>query len=257
MNGEVHQQLLITALGNAYLIRGIDASHPELIYQESMHVQFKYQEHSLSWIKWLDYLRESGYQRLMLVSSQAPSSSWQSSGLVGGGKPIGVRTIGTALDIVWRPNWQVHRLPSKVTWDVSYTAEPYEAIRQEQHAFKPLSEYKAHLHHILQQTSIFAEQIDQTFWQQQFFNPAIEILQGSQTAPKLAFELPEVYAEEAYRLLNAVYKAWVFGGMGSWNDDPANSAHSHQLEQQYRDLSEQLYTALLQCAQAAVNSVVL
>lgn len=83
------------------------------------------------------------------------------------------------------------------------------------------------------------------------------MLTDATNAPKLTFELPEVYSEEAYLLLNAVYKAWVFGGMGSWNDDPANSAHSHQLEQQYRDLSGQLYTALLQCAQAAVNSVVL
>ncbi|WIM39175.1 hypothetical protein PO903_21410 [Paenibacillus sp. PK4536] len=257
MNGELHQQLLITALGNAYLIRGTDATHPELTQHESIHVQFKYQEQSWTWIKWLEYLRETGYQRLMLVSSSAPSSSWQSSGFAGGGTPIGIRTIGTALDTLWRPSWQVHRLPAKVTWDVSYTAEPYEASKQEQHAFKPLSEYIAHLHHVLQHISTFAEQIDQTFWQQHFFDPAIAILQGSQAAPKLAFELPEVYAEEAYLLLNAVYKAWVFGGMGSWNDDPANSAHSHQLEQQYRDLSGQLYTALLQCAQAAVNSVVL
>lgn len=257
MNGELHQQLLITALGNAYLIRGMDATHPELTQHESISIQFKDQEQSWTWIKWLDYLREAGYQRLMLVSSQAPSSSWQSSGFVGGGKPIGVRTIGTALDIVWRPNWQVHRLPAKVTWDVAYIGEPYETSKQEQHAFKPLSEYIAHLQQVLQQLSIFAEQIDQTFWQQQFFDPAIEILQGSPNAPKLVFELPEVYTEEAYLLLNAVYKAWVFGGMGSWNDDPANSAYSHQLEQQYRDLSGQLYTALLQCAQAAVNSVVL
>ncbi|TKJ90678.1 hypothetical protein PaeCFBP13512_12665 [Paenibacillus sp. CFBP13512] len=257
MNGELHQQLLITALGNAYLIRGTDATHPELTQHESIHVQFKYQEQSWTWIKWLEYLRETGYQRLMLVSSPAPSSSWQSSGFAGGGTPIGIRTIGTALDTLWRPSWQVHRLPAKVTWDVSYTAEPYEASKQSQHAFKPLSEYIDHLQHALQQISDFAEQIDQRFWQVNFFDPAIVMLTDATNAPKLTFELPEVYAEEAYLLLNAVYKAWVFGGMGSWNDEPANSAHSRQLEQSYNQLSAQLYHALLQCAQGAVNSVVL
>ena len=257
MNGELHQQLLITALGNAYLIRGTDATHPELTQHESIQVQFKYQEQSWTWIKWLEYLRETGYQRFMLVSSPAPSSFWQSSGFAGGGTRIGIRTIGTALDTLWRPSWQVHRLPAKVTWDVSYTAEPYEASKQLQHAFKPLSEYIDHLQHALQQISDFAEQIDQRFWQVNFFDPAIVMLTDAKTAPKLAFELPEVYSEEAYRLLNAVYKAWVFGGMGSWNDEPANSAHSRQLEQSYTQLSAQLYHALLQCSQGAVNSVVL
>jgi len=257
MNGEVHQQLLITALGNAYLIHGVDASHPELMNHESIQIEFVYLKQKWNWQTWLTYLREEGYQRLMLVSSNAPSSSWQSSGFAGGGTPVGIRTIGTALDTIWRPHWQVHRYPTKVTWDVSYTAEPYEASRQAQHAFKPLSEYTAHLQKVLEQISIFAGQIDQQFWQTNFFEPAMQILNGSKDAPKLAFELPEVYSEEAYRLLNTVYKAWVFGGMGSWNDEPAYTARHHQVEQQYQHLSAQLYTALLQSAQAAVNSLVL
>lgn len=257
MNGEVHQLLLITAFGNSHLIYGADAFHPELNQHESIQIQFTHLQQSWNWANWLVHLREEGYQRLMLVSSNAPSSSWQSSGFAGGGTPVGVRTIGTMCDTIWRPHWQVHRLPSKVTWDVNYIAEPYEANKQAQHIFQPLTEYIAHLYKILQQMSTFAGQIDQTFWQSHFFDPALVILEGSSTAPKLAFDLPEVYSEEAYRLLNAVYKSWVFGGMGSWNDDPAYTAHAHQLEQEYQQYSAQLYTALLQCAQGAVNSVVL
>ncbi|KWX77466.1 hypothetical protein AML91_07880 [Paenibacillus jilunlii] len=83
------------------------------------------------------------------------------------------------------------------------------------------------------------------------------MLKGKAPAAQLPFHLPAVYKDQARSLLNAVYKSWVFGGMGSWNDSPPYSAYSHQREQEYNILSARLYETLVQCARGAVNSVVL
>lgn len=45
---------------------------------------------------------------------------------------------------------------------------------------------------------------------------------------------------EAGQIYEAVNKAAVFGGMGSWNDDPAGLAYEKGLESEYNELSNRL-----------------
>ena len=45
---------------------------------------------------------------------------------------------------------------------------------------------------------------------------------------------------EAGQIYEAVNKAAVFGGMGSWNDDPAGMAYEKGLESEYNELSNRL-----------------
>ncbi|MNC34805.1 hypothetical protein D3C75_832590 [compost metagenome] len=113
------------------------------------------------------------------------------------------------------------------------------------------------LEEVLRQIGELADAIEENFWTSNFFEPARGILNEKGPAAQLSFHLPAVYKDQARTLLNAVYKAWVFGGMGSWNDSPPYSAHLHDREQEYNLLSARLYEALVQCARGAVNSVVL
>lgn len=64
--------------------------------------------------------------------------------------------------------------------------------------------------------------------------------------------VPEQYPLAARQLIDAAASAWVFGGMGSWNDlYIENDADYHE----YERLSSALHTALYRAVSAAVNSL--
>ncbi|ANF97887.1 hypothetical protein [Paenibacillus bovis] len=255
MNGEIHQLLLITSLGNGYLIHGADASSKELQHTNSIYVTFTDGSQSWQWTDWLEQLRSNGCQRLMMVSGSQPEEKWQTSGFAGGGARAGIITLGAQQNRIWIPHWESGQFRSSVRWNITYTEQEQELGQPSERAFLPLSEVGKQFRQSLEQIAALAEDIEQSFWKQNFFDPGIAILDGA-SAPKLAFDLPDVYSDEARRLLNAVYKTWVFGAMGSWNDEPPYSAHLHDKSEEYERISAQLYAALLQTAQAAVNSVI-
>ncbi|MBL4620532.1 MAG: hypothetical protein JKX88_10605, partial [Marinicaulis sp.] len=55
---------------------------------------------------------------------------------------------------------------------------------------------------------------------------------------------------DAHKLLSAVSAAWVFGGMGSWNDAVYGPEH----DEEYSHVSADLYIALQDAIVAVVNS---
>ncbi|WP_052714228.1 hypothetical protein [Paenibacillus dauci] len=256
MNGEIHQLLLITSLGNGYLIHSEDASSKELEHTNSIHVTFTDGVQSWNWASWLYYLRSAGCQRLMMVSDSQPEDNWQTSGFAGGGARAGIIALGALHNRIWIPQWESGQFRSEVRWNITYTEQEQELGQPSERVFLPLDEVRIQFRSALEQIARLAEEIEQSFWKKNFFDPAIAILDGTADMPRLVFKLPDVYSEEAVRLLNAVYKTWVFGAMGSWNDDPPASAHAHGRYEEYNQYSARLYAALVQTAQAAVNSVV-
>ena len=56
---------------------------------------------------------------------------------------------------------------------------------------------------------------------------------------------------EAKQLLGAVLAAWVFGGMGSWNDLGLFDGND---QQEYTELSDELFVLLNQAISVAVNA---
>jgi hypothetical protein len=82
------------------------------------------------------------------------------------------------------------------------------------------------------------------------FTAALRALDGRRAAKSGL--LPERgYAEPSHCLLDAAASAWVFGGMGSWNDvyfDDERLAGDH------RRISAALWDAVLQAIQAATNT---
>ncbi|MDO7907755.1 hypothetical protein Q5741_15190 [Paenibacillus sp. JX-17] len=256
MNGELHQLLLITALGNGFLIAGSDSAHPELEQHESLKIQFKNNHRSCGWREWLQEIRQQGGERIMLVSSSEPHSYWQTSGFAGGGRPIGVVVLGTGVNRVWTPSWQFDQRGSRQLWNVTYTEKELQTGSMDSRQFIPLEVCSSRLHQVLQGIGELADAIEESFWREKFFEPGLNILKGILPVPKMSFDLPAIYSEQASRMLNAAYKSWVFGGMGSWNDSPPYSAYQHQKEKEYEELTSQLYEALLGCVQSAVNSVI-
>ena len=61
-------------------------------------------------------------------------------------------------------------------------------------------------------------------------------------------------SSESLRLYAAASRADVFGGMGSWNDDPSGMAYAKGLSDEYDRLSNALYTVIRMAVMTAVNS---
>ncbi|WP_233183033.1 hypothetical protein [Paenibacillus sonchi] len=258
MNGELHQLLLITALGNGNLMSGADASNSELEHTGFLDVRFLAEGggQSWNWPEWLAELKNNGCQRLML-NGTASTAAWNSSGFSGNGAPGGVTSLGACGESLWKAEWRMDQYRSRTKWKVTYTEQKIADGQQGSREFLPLADLSAHLEEVLREMGDLADGIGEQFWTNNFFEPARVILKGKAPAAQPPFHLPAVYKDQARFLLNAVYKAWVFGGMGSWNDNPPYSAYLHEREQDYTLLSARLYETLVQCARGAVNSVVL
>ncbi|WP_025704156.1 hypothetical protein [Paenibacillus graminis] len=258
MNGELHQLLLITALGNGNLISGADASNSELERTGFLDVCFIPEGggQSWNWAEWLAELKTNGCQRLML-NGTASAAGWESSGFSGSVAPGGVTSLGACGESLWKAEWRVDQYRSRTKWKVTYTEQKIIGGQKGSREFLPLADLSAHLEEVLCAIWDLADGIGESFWTNNFFKPARDILNEQAPAAQMPFHLPAVYKDQARTLLNAVYKAWVFGGMGSWNDSPPYSAYVHGREQEFNILSARLYETLVQCARGSVNSVVL
>jgi hypothetical protein len=76
-------------------------------------------------------------------------------------------------------------------------------------------------------------------------------LEGGPDIPYHPDLLPAGYTSEARQLAAMAVKAWVFGGMGSWNDVYFDD---RQVAAEYAAISQNLYGALLRALLASVNS---
>ncbi|MGY6499848.1 MAG: hypothetical protein ACXIVQ_02975 [Acidimicrobiales bacterium] len=86
-----------------------------------------------------------------------------------------------------------------------------------------------------------------------WFDDALEMASSTEpTAPYHPDMMPAVgYSIEARRLLSMATRAWVFGGMGSWNDVGFSDRETHE---RYRAISERLYRAVIDAVRDAANA---
>lgn len=256
MNGELHLLFRIAALGNGYLLDGYADSAADLDSDAQIRVRFTDGPDEFVWREWLDKLKQTGCQRLMLVSGDS-AMAWRTSGYAGGGPPAGIMAIGVPETALWTVRWKLTGQGTpRARWEVRCVRTPDSGGTDVLRRYVPMRTAAEELTGALREASGLAEAIRLPFWSGNFFEPALAIAEGRAKLPKLAFDLPVAYSEEASRLLQAAYKAWVFGGMGSWIDDPPSAALEYGLGREYEACSARLYAALLQAGQAAVNSVV-
>ena len=145
------------------------------------------------------------------------------------------------------PAWEVARKRAKdnriwrVTyWSVGLVPSP---LRDD------VSRVSAKLRGALEEIRDFArsEAGDWVAW----FDKALDCLKSDRRIPYHADMLPTVgYARDARRLLAAASQAWVFGGMGSWNDIGFDELQ----QSRYETCSERLYRAVIGACCAATNS---
>ncbi len=175
-----------------------------------------------------------------------------SAAFVGGGGTWSLKvTDRKGETAVWLSRWAVwdQNAPEGRIWRVSYGRVPERQTRSE--PFIDLGSTMAHLRGALQDIYTFSEKHDTAGFTIRFAR-AIETLDshGSTLHGHQHDLAPEgCLPPLAKCLLDACQTAWVFGGMGSWNDLVFEGAE----QEVYDRVSERLFTALKDAIYAGTN----
>ena len=209
-------------------------------------------------LEWLRLLKKDGCKKMRLFyesSKNAPAGTpdHKLAGMVGGGGTWMIETIHGRYSHYWFNRWQVTKKddPDNKIWTVSYgMIDKDQPVTDKQLDIKDIA---SQLEQRLKAIADFAEAQRLSDWVA-VFNKARTMLDSAtpiQDYHRQDLLVEKHYSLEARHVLAAAGAAWVFGGMGSWNDlgfdtDEANSS--------YYEVSAQLYDAINQAVLALANS---
>jgi hypothetical protein len=196
---------------------------------------------------WLRSLSDAGVAHVWLtfMPSRTPvAPDHKLSAFVGGGGDWQLIAATTVNAEFWMSRWEVTKetAPDSHIWGVTYGC-----VGKSAHAVdvpKPgLNAASQRLLGALDAARAFAIQKDLQLWAD-WFQRAIDCCDATKSfcfPDYVNFVCLDSYPEMAQRLFAAAYNGWVFGGMGSWNDqyfetEPENA--------QYNSLSAELYAAI-------------
>lgn len=211
-------------------------------------------------LAWFEHIEHDGAYTLRMIyePSNGVGAGNQAipdrmlAGFIGGGGRWLIEAVKPAASDYWQARWEVgdrDRQDQKI-WRVTYGRIAVDApssqsrfdadeIKQQLAANLPKIAAFARAHH----EERFAEIFDSALARLNSPHP-LEGLYHVDIAPKNV--LPEI----AEQLLGAAQAAWVFGGMGSWND----MGFEGEDQVQYEALSDELYRLLNAAFVAAANS---
>ena len=208
-------------------------------------------------VAWLRLLQQQGCQQLSLCyrpsgGNQLNTPDYKLAGFVGGGGSWLLEAASGARADYWADRWKVTQPndPDQLIWGVSYgrvaTRQPLAAVRP------PLTSARTTLAQALTEIQAFAGAQQLPNWTT-VFEKALALLDSPNPASGFYQDLLVTAAHPlaARQLIFAASQAWVFGGMGSWNDlafaDEATS-------QQYEALSDQLYAQVNHAIVSGINA---
>jgi hypothetical protein len=268
MNGTNAQFVSLTCSGNGYL-RGLT---PNQFFPANSTCQFCDRVNFVEFSKpllgkpkeievantpdeWFEYLKRASVRGLRLASTPRDDpniSDRMSAGFVGGGEAWNIEAVyANGRSSYWRSRWEVwnQNAPERRIWRVTYgrvgesktsasKTDGLTAIRNElQAALKDIHEFSSS-----KECRGFTD----------CFARALAVLDGTPAAQRgyhKDLASAGVVSSEAVRILDACQHAWVFGGMGSWND----MSFYGEDGKIYDRVSERLFHALNQAIPIAAN----
>jgi len=214
-------------------------------------------ENPLEWFRWL---KVNGCQRLRLSykgsDDTAIARDYKLAGFVGGGGTWLLEAVYPKHRDCWANRWEVNRrnADDRKIWSVNYrrimAKQPiYDASFDIRKAAENLEE-------ALIQISSFArrQHLNNGIAWAGIFEQARQIMRN-QTLRSDYFHQDLIvnknYSLLAQKTIFSAASAWVFGGMGSWND---LGFESEKDQLRYEDLSAQLYKAIIEATITVINS---
>jgi len=259
VQGSIAQILAVTAYGNAFLQgRQIGEFWPEAsVFQFCRDVVFRPGEsHSdlSDPVRWFaDLAASTKGLRLHLSGRNDPNISDRNSvGFVGGGSRWIIEAVGNAASSLWEPTWTVDDIEAtdRKIWRVTY-----DCIAPQWRLAAPpsrtLEAVRTDLAGALDEIARFAQR-NQLGFIEHFVHgrAALDAEAPFEHAYHRDLSPPGLLSLEALQVLGACQAAWVFGGMGSWND----GAYGEELAEEGDRLSDRLFTLMQESLVAAMNS---
>jgi hypothetical protein len=154
----------------------------------------------------------------------------------------------------WSETWHVwdDNAPGQRIWRVSYTLEVTEP--RDTYAGRNLAIVKASFRESLEEVLRFSERHTEGVFTSRFAE-ALAALDDSEADVEYQQDIamPGQLNTDAKSLLKAASRAWVFGGMGSWND----MAFREPVQTEYENVSDTLFGVVHEAIEASVASTFL
>jgi hypothetical protein len=207
-------------------------------------------------VQWVAKLRDVGTIGLRIhhfASNNPQITDRMSVGLVGGGGRWLIETLHPRVSDLWEARWLVGNREDaeQKIWDVAYCRIDHDRARLS-FSGESLTTLKNDLELALSIIDAFATRKNLESFAKAF-RAAKNALSSDQPLSKAYHSdlapTPDVPLR-AKQLLAAAQIAWVFGGMGSWND----MAFEGQDQQEYVRISDDLFSLLNRVICCAVNS---
>ena len=254
MHGGLAQCIALTAHGRAILagrLEPVELLADNTTFQYVHEVRFLDQTGKIicaDTLGWFAALRQRGATGLRLIERPVKADLPDHLGVAFAGfDPWGIQVDLRKKHEMWVPTEDVVRANAKNNriWRVTYwCVDLIPSPMQDD-----VSRASAELRGALEDIRDFArgEASDWVAW----FDKALECLETDRDIPYHPDLLPSVgYTRAARRLLAAASQAWVFGGMGSWND----MGFDEPQRSRYEACSAHLYRAVVGACCAATNS---
>ena len=261
VHGELAQLIAVAAHGSGWLAGRTGDAPPDLehgnsTFQYVNSVRFELPGRLLrgptvssSIAEWLVEIRRRGVVRLSLATSPERFPDRNLLAFVGTFPAAIVgSSAGRPLER-WSATWTVgdKDAPVRRIWDVAYRVERDPKVTL---AASNVVHATDELTTALQRATAFARSHDLDHWAA-IFEAALGLDHAGDPVPPYH---PDMFPSTAFgrgprRLLAMATRAWVFGGMGSWNDVAFQGADA----QAYDDVSDGLLAAVLAAFVAAVN----
>ena len=207
--------------------------------------------------EWFKYLKKDGCTKLRLYfqgnQDKPDTKEYKIAGLVGGGGTWYIEAIHKGYSNFWSSRWQVldPKAVDKRIWSVNYgrtsARQKTLNIQVEQ------GRVKEQLYATVRDLAAFATKQNLASWSKQF-ESAVAIFESNEPNEQYYHKdlIPlNNYSMTAKQLLFGAGLAWVFGGMGSWNDLSFSNKEDSDL---YEKLSGQLYYTIIEAVISSVNS---
>ncbi len=143
---------------------------------------------------------------------------------------------------VWRKFWKFDQ--KEQLWDIWYTEQLLDSLIPYPDIADPTSGFSLKLAEIRS----ISDELGYPFFSERF-QRAETLLSGNILSDCPYLEMPP----KNRMLYMAAREAWVFGGMGWWNDSPAYTADQRNRGELYKQLSDSLYTEIVTALMYAVN----
>jgi hypothetical protein len=205
------------------------------------------------WLVQLKGKKATGVRLAFTPVDDPNFSDRMSSGFVGGGGNWSLEVMlpgGTSE--TWMASWHVWNqdAPDRRIWRVTYGLVGTHPTPQQ--SARDLAAVTAALQSALERIHVFSARENCEGFTESF-KTSLDCLAGPKACAGYHKDLSVLgtLPEQAVTLLQAAQTAWVFGGMGSWND---MSFERPAVQQEYEGVSNDLFTVLRETIVAAANS---